>query len=158
MIRLPPRSTRTDTIFPFTTLCRSDLALEVCVHRIEKVARLRLRDGDPRRVAVEVDVGGADEGEIVLVGNRKDDAPVGVLEDVGKGVLEEPRHNDVGALHQAQRQALAEAGALLDELRGPRAGGGQQTPHQPFTTSAVPALPPHPPTPPAIRPRPTGYR
>src|SRR3546814_5874188 len=66
-----------------------DLALEVGVHRIAKVARLRLRDGDPRRVAVEVDVGGADEGEIVLVGNRKDDAPVGVLEDVGKGVLEE---------------------------------------------------------------------
>src|SRR3546814_6589617 len=112
MIRRPPRSTRTDTLFPYTTLFRS-----VGVHRIAKVARLRLRDGDPRRVAVEVDVGGADEGEIVLVGNRKDDAPVGVLEDVGKGVLEEPRHHDVGALHQAQRQALAEAGALLDELR-----------------------------------------
>src|SRR3546814_15412512 len=24
MIRLPPRSTRTDTLFPYTTLCRSD--------------------------------------------------------------------------------------------------------------------------------------
>src|SRR3546814_20363359 len=26
MIRLPPRSTRTDTLFPYTTLCRSGLA------------------------------------------------------------------------------------------------------------------------------------
>src|SRR3546814_16414686 len=25
MIRRPPRSTRTDTVFPYTTLCRSDL-------------------------------------------------------------------------------------------------------------------------------------
>src|SRR3546814_18825828 len=25
MIRRPPRSTRTDTLFPYTTLCRSDL-------------------------------------------------------------------------------------------------------------------------------------
>src|SRR3546814_12167764 len=25
MIRLPPRSTRTDTLFPYTTLCRSQL-------------------------------------------------------------------------------------------------------------------------------------
>src|SRR3546814_14833891 len=24
MIRIPPRSTRTDTLFPYTTLCRSD--------------------------------------------------------------------------------------------------------------------------------------
>src|SRR3546814_2523628 len=28
MIRLPPRSTRTDTLFPYTTLCRSDLIHE----------------------------------------------------------------------------------------------------------------------------------
>src|SRR3546814_1221614 len=29
MIRRPPRSTRTDTLFPYTTLFRSDLALEL---------------------------------------------------------------------------------------------------------------------------------
>src|SRR3546814_19006952 len=29
MIRRPPRSTRTDTLFPYTTLFRSDLAVEV---------------------------------------------------------------------------------------------------------------------------------
>src|SRR3546814_11269438 len=29
MIRRPPRSTRTDTLFPYTTLCRSDGAWQV---------------------------------------------------------------------------------------------------------------------------------
>src|SRR3546814_15614637 len=40
MIRRPPRSTRTDTLFPYTTLCRS-----AC----EALGMLR---GDPRRGAV----------------------------------------------------------------------------------------------------------
>src|SRR3546814_4597368 len=30
MIRRPPRSTRTDTLFPYTTLFRSDLVLGTC--------------------------------------------------------------------------------------------------------------------------------
>src|SRR3546814_12571110 len=36
MIRRPPRSTRTDTLFPYTTLFRSQrtLALQRCVHAI----------------------------------------------------------------------------------------------------------------------------
>src|SRR3546814_20428567 len=28
MIRRPPRSTRTDTLFPYTTLCRSDVMIQ----------------------------------------------------------------------------------------------------------------------------------
>src|SRR3546814_9337273 len=34
MIRRPPRSTRTDTLFPYTTLFRSPPGGEVAVHRI----------------------------------------------------------------------------------------------------------------------------
>src|SRR3546814_6227220 len=33
MIRRPPRSTRTDTLFPYTTLFRSDEPRHVCRHR-----------------------------------------------------------------------------------------------------------------------------
>src|SRR3546814_6664373 len=34
MIRRPPRSTRTDTLFPYTTLCRSvSLAVEITEHQ-----------------------------------------------------------------------------------------------------------------------------
>src|SRR3546814_3822035 len=40
MIRRPPRSTRTDTLFPYTTLFRSRFVL------IDQVCRFRLADGD----------------------------------------------------------------------------------------------------------------
>src|SRR3546814_19974760 len=32
MIRRPPRSTRTDTLFPYTTLCRSDFGTTLLVY------------------------------------------------------------------------------------------------------------------------------
>src|SRR5439155_20165837 len=48
----------------------------------------------------EILVGGADEGELALVGNGEDDAPVGVLKDVGAVVLEQTPHDDVTALDQ----------------------------------------------------------
>src|SRR3546814_19604338 len=34
MIRRPPRSTRTDTLFPYTTLCRSTEALRAAVYAV----------------------------------------------------------------------------------------------------------------------------
>src|SRR3546814_19664301 len=48
MIRRPPRSTRTDTLFPYTTLFRS--APEIRQHR--EALRLRLRSARARRAAV----------------------------------------------------------------------------------------------------------
>src|SRR3546814_8660068 len=61
MIRRPPRPTRTDTLFPYTTLCRSQrekhghvvlevLALEVLLcllHALSARPRLEDVDGDP---------------------------------------------------------------------------------------------------------------
>src|SRR3546814_13018052 len=35
MIRRPPRSTRTDTLFPYTTLCRSQLLRSLVTHGVE---------------------------------------------------------------------------------------------------------------------------
>src|SRR3546814_14964772 len=52
MIRRPPRSTRTDTLFPYTTLFRSREAAdrpqgrELACHRIAVAEQLRL-EGDP---------------------------------------------------------------------------------------------------------------
>src|SRR3546814_14635079 len=47
MIRRPPRSTRTDTLFPYTTLFRSDLRLWLrmltCCNLVESEIRSRLR-------------------------------------------------------------------------------------------------------------------
>ena len=60
-------------------------------------------DGDVRRVVLELDIGGADQGEVALVGDRENDAAVSALEDVGMVVLEELAHDDVAALDQPQR-------------------------------------------------------
>src|SRR3546814_3689526 len=60
MIRRPPRSTRTDTLFPYTTLFRSPcarnrLGIGRSVDRIADDAA-RLRDREVRRRAAEDDV------------------------------------------------------------------------------------------------------
>src|SRR3546814_11492242 len=47
MIRRPPRSTRTDTLFPYTTLFRSER--RVGGHRIGKAAMPRQRPGGRQR-------------------------------------------------------------------------------------------------------------
>src|SRR3546814_2025464 len=55
MIRRPPRSTRTDTLFPYTTLFRSG-------HTCRRCAR------DARRVVLGEAVGAADRGEAAVGG------------------------------------------------------------------------------------------
>src|SRR3546814_4535902 len=59
MIRRPPRSTRTDTLFPYTTLFRSDRAGEQHPLRAEQTV------GDPRT---------EDRGEVHRAAVRADDA------------------------------------------------------------------------------------
>src|SRR3546814_1670823 len=62
MIRRPPRSTRTDTLFPYTTLFRSDLidaqAVQALAHRLGRriaPAPLGAGDGVADEAIVEVD-------------------------------------------------------------------------------------------------------
>src|SRR3546814_14973585 len=56
MIRRPPRSTRTDTLFPYTTLFRSraerEEALSLARIELENLAAM-LRSADEERVALE---------------------------------------------------------------------------------------------------------
>src|SRR3546814_13423990 len=50
MIRRPPRSTRTDTLFPYTTLFRSDITLELppfSGFKIKFLYTVPVDDGDP---------------------------------------------------------------------------------------------------------------
>src|SRR3546814_5460409 len=51
MIRRPPRSTRTDTLFPYTTLFRSDYARRGCAIGIGECRHLgpRLAESEPHR-------------------------------------------------------------------------------------------------------------
>src|SRR3546814_527646 len=69
MIRRPPRSTRTDTLFPYTTLFRSDdIALverQVAVVVIVRVRAPALADRDQIRIA-RLDAPGAAERDAVV--------------------------------------------------------------------------------------------
>src|SRR3546814_12639877 len=65
MIRRPPRSTRTDTLFPYTTLFRSDQALQDRCGEAESAACLRRPYSPPqavRRCRRLDPQSGADEG------------------------------------------------------------------------------------------------
>src|SRR3546814_15342656 len=84
MIRRPPRSTRTDTLFPYTTLFRSDRAGEQHPLRAEQTV------GDPRT---------EDRGEVHRAAVRADDAG-------GHRALDaEPAFGD-GEVHVDEQDAL----------------------------------------------------
>src|SRR3546814_16420910 len=56
MIRRPPRSTRTDTLFPYTTLFRScfaDVYDSYSHHLVPKLGRLLAHDEDSYRYLIE---------------------------------------------------------------------------------------------------------
>src|SRR3546814_21096382 len=113
MIRLPPRSTRADTLFPYTTLFRSLLAvlLDLCpdIQHIERGGRVERKEIGPRPAyAPEMEPG-------ALV--------------VGKGAA------DHGPLHHAHRDIGAPR-PRKEIGYGPRGeqrmiGGGD--PHRPFS-------------------------
>src|SRR3546814_9308208 len=54
MIRRPPRSTRTDTLFPYTTLCRSRLAVTTSAHRLPAFPILSPRPSERQRARAGV--------------------------------------------------------------------------------------------------------
>src|SRR3546814_15430663 len=69
MIRRPPRSTRTDTLFPYTTLFRSEAA---AVARHQRAHLLHAIE--PDRHDARIDVGhGAGEEQRVCAGQQQDD-------------------------------------------------------------------------------------
>src|SRR3546814_19462216 len=83
MIRRPPRSTRTDTLFPYTTLFRSDLAGR----------------------AVAVDAGGERADAANIVGEIGDDEAVGVAVRGERALRADERRSDehTSELHSLMR-------------------------------------------------------
>src|SRR3546814_18491880 len=73
MIRRPPRSTRTDTLFPYTTLFRSAEAAHLRIHladaRQDQHRRLHARDAELLEHVVAVHVGQVEieQDDVVIV-------------------------------------------------------------------------------------------
>src|SRR3546814_11804370 len=68
MIRRPPRSTRTDTLFPYTTLFRSERLFTECAHYCELIST---PEQSPRVVnsAIRHATGGSGVAVVVLPGD-----------------------------------------------------------------------------------------
>ena len=100
---------------------RHDCLLEVLGGQCAQVGHFVRVDGHLRRVATVVDIGSADEREILLVGNGEDDTAVAVLEDVSIVVVKQLRHDDVATLHQPHGSPRFGVEGLLDEALRPGA-------------------------------------
>src|SRR3546814_5240860 len=106
MIRRPPRSTRTDTLFPYTTLFRSVALDDAVLHQHRAAPRRLLAHDLEGLAAVAVEAVGEDAdavlgeggGEGLLVG-RADGRPVAAHDDLRHG-------REVEDLGQYQRQLL----------------------------------------------------
>src|SRR3546814_13687816 len=86
MIRRPPRSTRTDTLFPYTTLFRSTIA-----QLLELKRELADTGGDfvPSRLDREFVIAGSDVGQLIVLTSLydvvRDEAPGARFRDVNLG-------------------------------------------------------------------------
>src|SRR3546814_16572934 len=79
MIRRPPRATRTDTLFPYTTLFRSNanpLMLHIPTedHFVDHAAQQKIHEAlDPNPKVTLHDYPGLDHGFAATSGNRRDE-------------------------------------------------------------------------------------
>src|SRR3546814_12801770 len=127
MIRRPPRSTRTDTLFPYTTLFRSPLdAASVDAAVIHQV--LHFAD-QPQKVILEAARVVRPGGQIVIVDFAPHD-----LEDLRARYA----HRRLGVAHAELRVWCAAAGLQPDPVIA--------LPGQPLTVPIWRARPPAPPT------------
>ncbi len=102
------------------------LRLEVAIEDAEQIGDLGLVGGNLLRRTVIGDVGGADQGQIALIGIDEDQALVGVLEDIGVLPLPELAGDDVAALDQADMALAGHTLDLAEHPLDPGAGGVDQ--------------------------------
>src|SRR3546814_13788803 len=125
MIRRPPRSTRTDTLFPYTTLFRSGVLRLVDQQVIEATVELEQHPGDAA-VAREQTVGIVNEVVVVEQNTRLLVALVGFQNGVAEN-QQRPggarHHQRIAVLRQRQKalrlalQRLQGAGERSEERR-----------------------------------------
>src|SRR3546814_14322266 len=120
MIRRPPRSTRTDTLFPYTTLCRSR-AVAAVVHRRAHVTRAVLLP-----VRTDRDGVGATGWRLPRVRNA-DHAGHCHLADAGEARLADRLSDRRGRLRSRPVAvgAVRSAGRAVHRLRAGASGGWQ---------------------------------
>src|SRR3546814_10779067 len=108
MIRRPPRSTRTDTLFPYTTLFRSSIVAEDAEQgAVERLIEIRIVENDVRRLAAQFH----DRRLQIFPGRRHDPA-------AGVGAAGKGNAVGVGMADQPFADAGAEAVDEIDDAGG----------------------------------------
>src|SRR3546814_3647375 len=107
MIRRPPRSKRTDTLFPYTTLFRSIGEVAVETHRGKRAAGDRVEPANPRRAPGDGDENliGIDP-RLARKGERLDDDIV-EGERLGIGAIVDGRHRERAVEPRVRAHAVA---------------------------------------------------
>src|SRR3546814_19019386 len=112
MIRRPPRSTRTDTLFPYTTLFRSRLLLRLACLCLPLGQQVGVLAADDAPVQVHVDVAAAQQNhgrpplDLALAQQRGDADRRAALDDLallGVGVADGA--GDLRLVHQEDRKS-----------------------------------------------------
>src|SRR3546814_11780180 len=112
MIRRPPRSTRTDTLFPYTTLFRSEIEHQHQQRSVDHRTRGRHRSALDGRLGVVADVGrdqrrGAAEHRRLDEGNAEILAEIDrVLEHLPERAGLDPDHVHRSEEHTSELQSL----------------------------------------------------
>src|SRR3546814_3504967 len=106
MIRLPPRSTRTDTLFPFTTLFRSagpDHFDQRVVRRLRRhgVRRRARAEDRPEQQAEHQQTDEGDDGQQDMMTQ-----PIGLMAEHARLPLEVPACIDRAEEHTSELQSL----------------------------------------------------
>ena len=80
--------------------------------------------GDVRRFrGVDVTLGGADQREIIFIGDDEDDAAIGLLEHEGIAAEVNPAGDDVRSLYQPKRRCIVAPEDAARDAFGPGPGG-----------------------------------
>src|SRR3546814_9151316 len=96
MIRRPPRSTRTDTLFPYTTLFRSELVLGVDVDHGQIFGNVLFARQPRPRALFAADAVDQAEPDRLPAG---EDAPVGDRTQPLVGQVASLAHHEIGRAH-----------------------------------------------------------
>src|SRR3546814_19464008 len=127
MIRRPPRSTRTDTLFPYTTLFRSDVPARIFHHEAELVAIIGKKGKNISREAAPSYVCGYTAG--IDVSGRFDHLPHSLFNKshdgfapIGPWIVTADEIPDPHALRVQDRKRVGSGKSV--SVRVDRGGGG----------------------------------
>ena len=96
---------------------------EILAGESAQIIALLLGAVDFARRAVMVLVGGADQVEILLIGDGENDPPVAALKEIAAVVIVKLRHHDMTAAHQPHPLGRGDMGDIADHILDPGTAG-----------------------------------